>query len=53
MAEEKQGRVPNVQSIFSAVTQLQHSSQTREENAVSQGGPVQQFTSSVPNNASV
>jgi hypothetical protein len=73
MAEERQGRIPNVQdfvqSILSAVTNLQHSSQTREENA-SQGGSVQQFTSSpkelncrlriprtqnsrVPNNASV
>ena len=49
MAEERQGRVPNVQdfvqSILSAVTNLQYSSQTREENAVSQGGSVQQFTS--------
>jgi hypothetical protein len=50
MAEERQGRVPNVvqdfvQSILSALTNLQHSSQTREENAVSQGGSVQQFTS--------
>jgi hypothetical protein len=48
MAEERQGRIPNVQdfvqSILSAVTNLQHSSQTREENA-SQGGSVQQFTS--------
>ena len=48
MAEERQGRIPNVQdfvqSILSAVTNLQHSSQTREEN-VSQGGSVQQFTS--------
>jgi hypothetical protein len=73
MAEERQGRIPNVQecvqSILSAVTNLQHSSQTREENA-SQGGSVQQFTSlpeelnsrfriprtqnsCVPNNASV
>ena len=45
---ERQGRIPNVQdfvqSILSAVTNLQHSSQTREENA-SQGGSVQQFTS--------
>jgi hypothetical protein len=45
---ERQGRIPNVQdffqSILSAVTNLQHSSQTREEN-VSQGGSVQQFTS--------
>jgi hypothetical protein len=73
MAEERQGRIPNVQdfvqSILSAVTNLQHSSQTREENA-SHGGSVQQFTSlpeelnsrfripriqnlCVPNNASV
>jgi hypothetical protein len=73
MAEERQGRIQNVQnfvqSILSAVTNLQHSSQTREENA-SQGGSVQQFTSlteelnsrfrisrtqnsCVPNNASV
>ena len=48
MAEERQGRIPNVQdfvqSILSAVTNLQHSLQTREENA-SQGGSVQQFTS--------
>jgi hypothetical protein len=47
MAEERQGRIPNVQdfvqSILSAATNLQHSSQTREENA-SQGGSVQQFT---------
>ena len=49
MAELRQGRVPNVQdfvqSILSAVTNLQHSSQTREENTVSQGGLVQKFTS--------
>ena len=48
MAEERQSRIPNVQdfvqSILSAVINLQHSSQTREENA-SQGGSVQQFTS--------
>jgi hypothetical protein len=73
MAEERQGRIPNVQdfvqSILSVATNLQHSSQTCEENA-SQGGSVQQFTSlpeelnsrfriphtqnsCVPNNASV
>jgi hypothetical protein len=49
MAKERQGRVPNVQdfvqSILSAVTNLQHSSQTREETTVSQGGSVQKFTS--------
>jgi hypothetical protein len=48
MAEERMGRIPNVQdfvqSILSAVTNLLHSSQTREEN-ISQGGSVQQFTS--------
>jgi hypothetical protein len=37
-------RIPNVQD-FVAVTNLHHSSQTREENVVSQGGSVQQFTS--------
>jgi hypothetical protein len=50
MVGERHGRIPNVQdfvqSILStAVTNLQHSLQTHEENTVSQGGSMQQFTS--------
>ncbi|CAB4018766.1 Hypothetical predicted protein, partial [Paramuricea clavata] len=52
MAEERQGRIPNVQDFDNCSVYLKRgdqftafdSSQTREENT-SQGGSVQQFTS--------